>query len=865
MNSQSAEEIIEHINHPIQQLSLLLEDEDVSYNEKLAVVSQFLIRAADAARTEAEHSTIVSYCLDLLQEQDALIRSRTWEALDAMCVSFSQRGYLNLLIDPIYEPLLQGMFDKNPGVKTTVRATLYTLLSHPQLADEQKIEMMGDVLESLIGHTATEQHRIEALALIADLCPEFAQHPDTLSSFVKIVTRLAADPVFRIRLSCAMPISALAQLLDQAQFESELLPVYQALSSDEIWGVRKACAETLGIIAQHVSAEIRLHTLTPLFHRFAQDMSRWVRTAAFAVLGLFISTFVSIPTNADCIVVSQDDIRRTSQARTNSRPSSDDRQTKKDKPSTGNDNADPVEDQRFNTHQYWKEPLPELDVDEMMAMLSQVSMTMSKQHGTTASSKPTTTEETDAALKTTVTRDESTTASQTQIQDATGDGADEDAKAGDDKAIEVDDHTNDRNDNDDDTADKCSTPDQEDLDLEEVLLTTNGCLRLPNAKERLVARPRCNGDPLVVPSSLLDTFKSMTSDKAASTIDTDVARHCAFSFPGVVWAVGADGWSQLKDTASSLVSIDDWKVRACVASSLHHVAQIIGPALAETDLLPHFDFFMNDWDEVRSKLLEHLAEFLSVLPLKRRQDYLPLLADLKQAEDNTMWRNRLALAKQLPQLCHLYLPQDVFQFLCPLALDLAADPVAAVRKHAAKAVGVLLACLEGSTELQAGFTELLMMQLGAFESSNDALTFLQVCACVAHTNPVKVFEGHFLETVLRLKDSTVVNVRLRLAVILTEQIDEGYWNDSAASKKRIDEALAALSEDSDADICHVVTGEYPDARVMLTGPSCGSIDRTTDSVYSATGLARQLNLELAGNQSDDSSLDMVLSEDEAEA
>jgi len=50
---------------------------------------------------------------------------------------------------------------------------------------------------------------------------------------------------------------------------------------------------------------------------------------------------------------------------------------------------------------------------------------------------------------------------------------------------------------------------------------------------------------------------------------------------------------------------------------------------------------------------------------------------------------------------------------------------------------------------------------------------------------------------------------------------------------------------------------------MLTGPAAGSIDRTTDSIYSASGLARALNQELA-NDSDDSSVDMVLSDEETE-
>jgi hypothetical protein len=57
-------------------------------------------------------------------------------------------------------------------------------------------------------------------------------------------------------------------------------------------------------------------------------------------------------------------------------------------------------------------------------------------------------------------------------------------------------------------------------------------------------------------------------------------------------------------------------------------------------------------------------------------------------EDATIWRIRHGLAMQLGQLCYLYMPEEVFQFLCPLALELGTDMVAAVRHAAAEAVRV---------------------------------------------------------------------------------------------------------------------------------------------------------------------------------
>eukprot|EP00045_Choanoeca_perplexa_P012343 m.134223 g.134223 ORF g.134223 m.134223 type:complete len:802 (-) comp15972_c0_seq1:831-3236(-) len=791
---------IERLNNPVTQLILLLDDDDgdVTYADKLAVVSNYLLRAAEGAVSEQEHLTVRNCCFELLQEDDALIKARTWAAVNDMCIAYSQHGYLPMLLQPLYEYLLKGIFDKNSLVKNTVKRTLYSLLSHPELSAEEKRRMADEVIQSLSGHTS-EQHHIEALSTIAEVCSEFQNDPMTIAAFTRVIARLAEDHVFRIRKGCAYPIAMMAQIMPRSDFESQLFPLYEALAQDDIWGVRKSCAESLGIVAQQVSASIRSTRLTAIFHRLATDESRWVRTAAYAVLGLFISTFVDIPTDSDCVIVDEAMIA-TYTAQVGAVPSSP--------------GVEAAEDQRYNTHQYWKEPLPELDVDEMMALLGQVSLSMQAKPASNAQSP-----------------------SETEVETK--------------PAVEP-------------AAPESSPIVEEEMSVEQLLLTTSGCLRLPNISERLVARPRCLGQPLDIPVSLLEAFQGMVSETAAKTVDADIGRHCAFSFPGVVWAVGEDGWHHLRATAVNLVGSEDWRVRSCLAASLHHVAQIIGPKLTEQDLLPHFDFFLSDWDEVRYNLIGHLADFLAVLPLATRRNYLPLFADLKQAEEATVWRNRHALATQLGSLCQLYIPQDVLQFLCPLGLELGADTVAAVRHAAAEAIGLLVAYLEQEPSLQAGFIEGLMMRFGDLQNSDDALMFLHVCKHVGKSNPVKTFEGHFLQTLLRLEEAEVVNVRLLLAATLTEQVQTGYWNDHPDSLQRIHTVLAHLGKDTDADISHQATGEYPTARVMLTGPAAGSIDRTTDSIYSASGLARALNQELA-NDSDDSSVDMVMSDEEGES
>ena len=46
----------------------------------------------------------------------------------------------------------------------------------------------------------------------------------------------------------------------------------------------------------------------------------------------------------------------------------------------------------------------------------------------------------------------------------------------------------------------------------------------------------------------------MTEPTKAQTIDTELARHCAFTFPGAVLALGKDNWHCLKETYELLAS-----------------------------------------------------------------------------------------------------------------------------------------------------------------------------------------------------------------------------------------------------------------------------------------------------------------------
>ena len=56
----------------------------------------------------------------------------------------------------------------------------------------------------------------------------------------------------------------------------------------------------------------------------------------------------------------------------------------------------------------------------------------------------------------------------------------------------------------------------------------------------------------VIPQELLEHYLSMTDPSRAQTVDAEIAKHCAYSFPAVVYTLGRNNWNCLRDLYDSL-------------------------------------------------------------------------------------------------------------------------------------------------------------------------------------------------------------------------------------------------------------------------------------------------------------------------
>lgn len=189
------------------------------------------------------------------------------------------------------------------------------------------------------------------------------------------------------------------------------------------------------------------------------------------------------------------------------------------------------------------------------------------------------------------------------------------------------------------------------------------------------------GGQTIVPHVLVNFFVSM-ADPGAVSIGIEIPRYCAFSFPAVALTLGRENWPLLKEAYAALADAREYRVRRTMASSIHELAMILGEDLAARDLLPIYDGFIKDLDEVRIGALKHVTTFLKVLRATDRRQFLPRLEAFLMMDNEWNWRFREEVASRLLEAIPLFTPADVSDYIAALSFPLLMDKVAAVRHMA---------------------------------------------------------------------------------------------------------------------------------------------------------------------------------------
>ena len=226
----------------------------------------------------------------------------------------------------------------------------------------------------------------------------------------------------------------------------------------------------------------------------------------------------------------------------------------------------------------------------------------------------------------------------------------------------------------------------------------------------------------------------------------------AKAFPKILSVVGETRWNELSDLFDAHMSQKS-EVRCAMAESLSHIATILGPEVAELELLNTLDRFLQDDAKVRKKVIENLVDLLAALGPECRESYLAVLAEVMQSTANLSWRFRMLLGKQLPQLSRLFSPMATYGVVVKILFALLDDDVADVRLSTLPGIPHVLTRVKEIKEHPSWF-DALVERLCKFESSatySKRLMFVKMCIPIASTKAhEETFLKNFFQLLLRM-------------------------------------------------------------------------------------------------------------------
>uniref|UniRef100_A0A8C6T544 Putative WW-binding domain-containing protein n=1 Tax=Neogobius melanostomus TaxID=47308 RepID=A0A8C6T544_9GOBI len=725
--------------------------------------------------------------------------------------------------------VVRYLTDPNNQVRKTSQAALLVLLEQGLISKADMETKVCPVLLDLTEPRCDDDYKIEAVAIMCKVVTMLSK--DTVEHLLlpRFCDLCSDARLFQVRKVCAANFGEFCSIVGQEATEKLLMPKFFDLCSDGLWGIRKACAECFMMVSNSTSPEVLI-----------SDQSRWVRQAAFQSLGRFISTFANPSSTglrfredgallevprffqpgdhqpADhCPHAPNQDGRATPSPERSLKADSEDlrgydnnsqqhphqhhtRSFSHNVLNNNNNGKTEQADENFNSFHFWRSPLPDIS-DELEMLNCPMSTTTPKEEGredgvTEQQSAQTMAGETGDSC--TLDTKSGTTSDQIQkVLDCLQPHIDDpDVQAQVQvlsaalKAAQLDSPSF--------TADDSPTTESSSQDSSDSDSPSDECksmeLQSEESEGDSPTEEEEEGHPVeepaespptdlcvsqnVIPQQLLDQYLSMTDPARAQTVDTEIAKHCAFSLPGVALTLGRQNWHCLKDTYETLATDVQWKVRRTLAFSIHELAVILGDQLTAADLVPIFNGFLKDLDEVRIGVLKHLYDFLKLLHAEKRREYLYQLQEFMVTDNSRNWRFRYELAEQLILIIELYSHYDVYDYLRQIALTLCSDKVSEVRWISYKLVVEILqklyAC--GADELGLNFINEITVRFCHCPKWVGRQAFAFICQAIVEEEcmPMDQFSQHLLPSLLSLSSDPVANVRVLVAKALRQSVME---------------------------------------------------------------------------------------------
>ncbi|KAK9404841.1 serine/threonine-protein phosphatase 4 regulatory subunit 1-like [Crotalus adamanteus] len=769
----------------------------------------------DFNHNEEDFLTVMSIMVRLSEDTEPTVRTELMEQIPPIAIFLqeSRPNFPAAFSEYLMPIVVRYLTDPNNQVRKASQDSLLILLDQQLIAQHDIENKVCPILLELSAPESDDEYKVEAVNIICKMASMVNKSTLERLLLPRFCELCSDGKLFQVRKVCAASFGDICSAVGQEATEKNLIPKFFELCSDNIWGMRKACAECFMAVSCTVSPEVRRTKLSPLFIGLISDPCRWVRQAAFQSLGPFISTFAN-PSSAG-LYIREDG-------------------TLSIRPCT------PCPDHSANLKPSRSEDSMENKLESLAVESSFTPVDIELLQGKTEIHESTSISEVlynncvaSSEIKKVLQSlqehmDDPDVQAQVQVLSAALRAAHLDSVGGCDSKQNVE-----MNDTYQEDIPNLVCTSRTDENILSSLPSLADVIELPDptiiqnarseeqhndvnkALEAQENDPRLEEDKSklqdIIPQPLLEQYLSMTDPARAQTVDTEIAKHCAYSLPGVALTLGRQNWHCLKDTYETLASDVQWKVRRTLAFSIHELAVILGDQLTAADLVPIFNGFLKDLDEVRIGILKHLYDFLKLLHAEKRREYLYQLQEFVVTDNSRNWRFRYELAEQLILILELYNPSDVYDHLRHIALTLCSDKVSEVRWISFKLIVAILQKFYAynATSLGLNFINELIMRFRHCSKWVGRQAFAFICQAVVEEEclPVDQFVEHLLPSLLSLASDPVPNVRVLLAKALRQTLLEKAYFRSVGNPHldAVEEAVLVLQADRDQDVSFFAT------------------------------------------------------------
>jgi len=299
-----------------------------------------------------------------------------------------------------------------------------------------------------------------------------------------------------------------------------------------------------------------------------------------------------------------------------------------------------------------------------------------------------------------------------------------------------------------------------------------------------------------VPRIFVDHFTSMAESSAASGALQEI---CAYNLPAVVLSLTSRRWSELRLVVSLLASSLNWRVRRTLACSLHEISKIIGRDNTEKDLLPVLEKILEDTDEVKIGVVQHLAEICAVIGSAARLSLMRLLSTMNSddAEKIGNWRIRFALADQILPIAQSLSGAATAEFIFPILLSSLHDAASVVREKAIDIAGRVLVTTAKDISWYSDSVVNALSSIKLLATSHrwsDRRAYVNIGLALAKEVEQRIVVDELLPLMVMLAEDSVTSVRVAVSHFLNEvlRLDSSY-----ASLPDISAAIKVLKMDDD--------------------------------------------------------------------